>query len=170
MKELFSLESDRIRLIEASPDDADFIIDLVNQEGWLKYIGDRKIHDQDSALEYINKGLCDSYQKNGFGLWIVILREFNVPIGICGFLQRDFLDSPDIGFAFLSHFEKQGYAIEAASRCIRYGQEKLGFSTIHAITHPNNIKSQGLLDKLGMHFSEILIDQNGAYLFTLHLS
>jgi RimJ/RimL family protein N-acetyltransferase len=167
LKTPFSIESERLRLIEAKEENANFIIDLTNQEGWIKYIGDRNIRDETAALHYISQ-LHESYLKNGFGLWIVLLKDLNLPIGICGFLQREYLEVPDIGFAFLSGHEGQGYAIEAARHCINYGFAKLGLSTVHAITTPDNERSQRLLKKLGMTLTKTLEEQNGVHLYTLH--
>lgn len=161
--------SHRLALAEVSDEDIDFIIHLVNQPGWIKYIGDRKIYDKEAALNYIDRGIRANYSNLGYGLWKVILKEIDTPIGICGFLKRDYLHHPDIGFAFLEEFEGQGYAFESAQACIEYAKAELNFNKIHAITKAENQRSIRLLEKLGMIFSSILADHDNLHLYTMNL-
>lgn len=127
--------------------DASFILELVNTPGWLKFIGDRGIHTTDAAVKYLEEGPRKSYANHGFGLLKVSLG--NTPIGMCGLLQRDYLPSPDLGFAFLPGYEGKGYAYEAAHSYMRFIQQEHPFTEIHAITVPENERSIRLLEKLG---------------------
>lgn len=85
-------ETERLIFRELILDDAGFIFELLNTEGWLKYIGDRNIKTVEDAKNYIVNGPLASYQKNGFGLWLVIEKATNTSIGLCGLLQRDYFD------------------------------------------------------------------------------
>ncbi len=146
----YILQKDRLRLRELTWDDAAFIVALVNTPGWLTYIGDRNIKTEEQAREYLTNGPMKSYVENGFGLWLVELKETVQPIGMCGLLRRDYLDHPDIGFAFLPDYQGKGYAYEAAEATISFAKEKLNIPTICAITLPNNKSSIKLLEKIGM--------------------
>ena len=95
-------------------DDAPFILGLLNDPDFLRYIGDRGVRTLDDAAAYITNGPLASYARHGFGLYLVSLGDTGVPIGISGVLRRDTLPDPDIGFAFLPGFRRQGYALEAA--------------------------------------------------------
>jgi len=96
----------------------------------------------------------DSYARNGFGLCLTQLKEGEVPIGICGLVKREGLEDVDIGYAFLPQFWSKGYATEAASAIMDYGQNVLGLSRIVAITAPDNEGSIRVLEKLGLRFEK----------------
>ncbi|MEM6687527.1 MAG: GNAT family N-acetyltransferase, partial [Bacteroidota bacterium] len=108
------LETKRLRLREFSRNDAEFVLALVNTPSWIRYIGDRKIRTPGQAEEYIQETLQKSYAKNGFGLWLMELKETEIPIGMCGLVDRKTLDNVDICFALLPEYYRNGYTYEAA--------------------------------------------------------
>lgn len=134
--------------------DAPFILELVNSPGWLEFIGDRGIRSIAGAKNYIKNGPLASYQKNGFGLYRVILKECKISIGMCGLLKRYSLPGPDIGFAFLPAYTGNGYALEAASAVLHHAHEVLKLEKILAITVEANSRSVQLLSKLGFRFEK----------------
>ena len=162
-------ESDRLILREFRIDDASFIIRLVNTPGWLQFIGDRKIHTVQDAIRYLSNGPIQSYAENGWGLWAVILKETSTPIGMCGLLQREELNEPDIGFALLPEFYKKGFGHEAASATLTYGKDVLKLNKIVAITSPQNDRSIHLLQKLGFNFESerMLTEDKMVFLYSL---
>ncbi|KAA2215851.1 GNAT family N-acetyltransferase [Maribacter flavus] len=119
----------------------------------MEHIGDRGIISLTDAAAYIEYSLLASYRERGFGLWMVSVKDTNAPLGICGFLKRDYLDAPDIGFAQLPQFEGFGYMLEACRSVMDYGVSPLNFPKVLALTTSDNVRSQRLLSKLG--FSEI---------------
>jgi RimJ/RimL family protein N-acetyltransferase len=147
------LETERLRLREFTPEDASFIIELVNSPGWLKYIGDRNIKTTDQARAYLENGPIKSYHDNGFGLWMVENKVINTPIGMCGILKRETLEHLGLGFAFLPEYMGKGYAFEAATATLTFAKEKLNVQTLCAITVPDNQNSIKLLQKVGMRFN-----------------
>lgn len=150
------LETKRLRLREFTHIDADFILKLVNTPSWIKYIGDRNIHTEGVAEEYIQENLRRSYANNGFGLWLMELKETKIPIGMCGLVKRDSLDDIDIGFALLPEYARKGYTFEAAKATIKYAKDTLNIEKIVAITDAKNTASIGLLNKIGLHFEKEL--------------
>lgn len=148
------LETERLRLREFTPEDASFIIELVNSPGWLKYIGDRNIKTTDQARTYLENGPIKSYHDNRFGLWMVENKVINTPIGMCGILKRETLEHLDLGFAFLPEYMGKGYAFEAATATLTFAKEKLNVQTLCAITVPDNQNSIKLLQKVGMRFNK----------------
>lgn len=137
-----------IRNLEQS--DSSFIFTLLNDPDWVKYIGDRNIKSITDAENYITNGPQKSYKTHGFGLWCVQLNETEKPIGLCGFLKRDNLEDPDIGFALLKEECGKGYAKEAALACINYYRDHFNYRQLNGITTRANIKSKSLLTSLGM--------------------
>ena len=146
-------------------DDADFILRLVNDADWLRFIGDKKVANAEQAKAYIETGPRVMYRQQGFGLNRVALRENDTPIGICGLLQRETLQYSDLGFAFLPSFRRQGYACEAARAVLQDGFENFEMSCIAAILNPANQPSARLLEKLGFRLDKkIQMEPNQAQL------
>ncbi|MEM9648759.1 MAG: GNAT family N-acetyltransferase [Bacteroidota bacterium] len=140
----------RLLIQEANVNDTAFFLELLNTPSWIKFIGDRGVKTKKQAQDYIQNSLVHSYETNGFGLFKMVLRATTEPIGICGFIQRDYLDHPDIGFAILPAYEGQGYTYEACSSLMEYAKQELNIGTILGITTPTNTKSQNLLAKIGL--------------------
>jgi RimJ/RimL family protein N-acetyltransferase len=146
------LETERLILRHLSTEDAEFILRLLNDPSWLRFIGDKGVRTIEDACSYILQGPVEMYSRLGFGLYLVELKEEAASIGICGLIKRDSLEDVDIGFAFLPKFWGQGYAYEAASAIMEYGRNALGLQRIVAITSADNDSSVKLLEKLGFRF------------------
>ena len=146
------LETERLVLREFTIHDTQFIIELLNSPGWLKYIGNRNIETEEQAAIYLQNGPLKSYEVNGFGLSLVVMKNNNTPIGMCGILKRDNLDNPDIGFAFLPDFTGKGFAFEIANATMNFAKDTLLLPKILAITVPTNQPSINLLEKIGLKF------------------
>jgi len=143
-------ETRRVVVRPLTLDDAPFIWELLNDPDFIANIGDRGVRTVDDACGYLTRGPMAMYARLGFGLWCVELRATQTPIGICGLLQRDWLDDMDLGFAFLPAFRGTGYAFEAASAVLAYALDTLAASRVTAIVSPHNTKSVVLLGRLGM--------------------
>jgi RimJ/RimL family protein N-acetyltransferase len=146
------LDTDRLALSRLELEDAAFILELVNDPDWVRYIGDRGIHTEDAARDYISSGPQAMYARFGFGLYRVELRSDGTPIGLCGLIKRDWLEDVDIGFALLPAFRGHGYAYEAATATLGHGRSTLGLERIVAIVAPDNEDSVRLLQRLGLRF------------------
>ena len=154
------LETERLILREIVETDAEFILDLLNQPSFIKYIGDRNVRTAEQAREVIEKRYRQSYLEHGFGFYTVELKENDAPIGFCGFVKRDFLPDVDFGFAFLPQYEGKGYAFESAHALMKYGRDVLGLNRLLAITTPDNERSGRLLAKLGFKFESLIETPN----------
>ena len=156
------LKTERLLIAEADHNDAEFIVQLLNSDTWLKFIGDKGVKTKKQALTYIDESLIGSYKKNGFGLYKLCLQPSKTPIGLCGFLQRDYLAHPDIGFALLPEFEGQGLMFEASRALINYAESTLKFECVLAIVLPSNGKSCRLLEKIGLQKSGTVTPTTGS--------
>ena len=150
------LETERLIIRYLSDDDAEFMLELLNDPAFIQNIGDRKIRSLDGAKIYIQNGPVASYAKHGFGLYLVQLKETGESIGMCGLIRRDQLDDVDIGYAFLPKFWSKGYAIESAQAVKQHARNVIGLKRIVAITDPNNDGSIRVLEKLGMKFEKMV--------------
>lgn len=149
------LETARLTLRRLTPEDAPFILELVNEPSWLQFIGDKGVHTLDDARGYIQNGPMDMYARLGFGLYLV-QRKDAAPMGICGLIKRPTLEDVDIGFAFRPAFWGQGYARESAAAVLDQGRDAFKLKRIVAITSPGNLSSIRLLEKLGFQFEREL--------------
>jgi len=145
------IRTQRLVLRELESSDADFILELLNESSFLRFIGDKGVRTPADAREYIRQGPIDSYARNGFGLYLTTLGE-GAPVGICGLVKREGLIDPDVGFAFLSRYQLQGYATEAAAAVVAHGWQALNLRRIVAITATENAGSIAVLEKIGLQF------------------
>lgn len=150
------IETDRLILRKLSVDDAEFILDLLNQPSFIHYIGDRGVRTLEDAKRYILAGAVTSYERFGFGLYLTQLAEGQIPIGICGLVKRDSLKDADVGFAFLPQYWSKGYALESATAVLGYARNTLGLKRILGITTPDNLGSIRVLEKAGLKFERII--------------
>jgi ribosomal-protein-alanine N-acetyltransferase len=162
------VETERLVVRELVEDDAEYILELLNTPSFIKYIGDRGIRTADDARTFIETRYRQSYRDHGYGLFAVDLRSDGTPVGMCGFVRRDSLPGPDIGFAFLPEHERKGYGFESASAVVRYGRDALGFTELYAITSVDNDASGRLLTKLGFAFSKLIDTPEGETIKLFH--
>ena len=148
--------TERLALLPLMVDDASFIFQLVNTQGWIQFIGDRNILNVDLSKIYIQQ-LLDNVNIN---YWVVHLKKEKIPVGVVTMIKKDYLPFHDIGFAFLEKYQGKGYAFEATERIISYAMNELKMENIAAVTNLENIRSIQLLEKLGLHFHDI-IENNG---------
>jgi len=147
-----TLTTARLRVRALGEGDADFLVALLNDRGFLQYIGDRGVRDRAQAIRYLHAGPLASYAAHGVGLCLVQRRQDDAQVGICGLLRRDGLADVDLGFAFLPEHRGHGYALEAAQAVLHYGLHQLQLPRVVAIVDPANERSIALLVKLGMQF------------------
>jgi RimJ/RimL family protein N-acetyltransferase len=148
--------TERLALRQLTLDDAAFIRELLNEPGWLRFIGDRGVRTLEDARAYLERVPMTLYAKHGFGLYAVERRADGAPIGMCGLIRRDVLPDPDIGFALLSRHEGHGYALEAAQGVVRHAREDVKLRRLAAIVNPDNERSIRLLARLGMRFERTI--------------
>ena len=145
-----SFLTERLSLTALNLTDAKFIFELVNTEGWLTYIGDRKIHLLEDAQSYIQKIMVNP----DISYWVVRLRQDDAPTGIISLITRDYLEHPDIGFAFLPSFTNNGYAYEATRIVLNHFIDNTEHPFMHGVTVVENTASINLLKKLGFQFQK----------------
>ena len=96
----------------------------------------------------------DTYRDEGLGFWTVERRSDGAVIGFCG-LKRGDAHNPiagevEAGWIIDKPFWRQGYAYEAMVAALEWGWANIRADRIYAITAAVNLKSQGLMERLGM--------------------
>jgi len=146
------LETERLLLTRLSYDHCEFIIELVNEPSFKQFIADKDVHSLEDARRYLREGPIGSYERLGYGLFLVTVKEAGIPAGICGLVKREEFDDPDLGFAFLVRYRRNGYASESAGAVLEYGFGELGLGRIVAMADPDNAPSVRLLESLGFAY------------------
>ena len=144
-----SLTTSRLKIRWLDLDDAAFIFHLVNDPDWIRFIGDKSVASLDDARDYLENGPLGMYRQYGFGLNRVALKDSDEPIGICGILKRETVPCPELGFALLPEFRRQGYAVEASRAVLEHAADDPALNDIAAIVSPHNQASAKLLATLG---------------------
>jgi RimJ/RimL family protein N-acetyltransferase len=150
------LKTRRLVLRELAESDADFVLELLNDADFLRFIGDRGVRTPESARHYILNGPVASYSRHGFGLYLVELADTGRALGMCGLVKRETLADVDIGFAFLPAHRAQGYATEAAAAVLAHGRDNFGLRRIVAIVAPDNERSANVLVKIGLGYERMI--------------
>ena len=151
-----ALETERLVLREFTADDAQFVLRLVNEPSFLRYIGDRGVRTLDDARRYIADGPVAGYARDGHGLMRAVRKSDGAGVGMCGVLKRDTLPDPDIGFSFFPEYWSQGYAFESAGAVMGHARGTLRLGRILAITTKDNEPSMRLLGRLGFRFDRMI--------------
>jgi RimJ/RimL family protein N-acetyltransferase len=146
------LETDRLLLTRLSYDHCEFIVELVNEPSFKRFIGDKDVNSLQDARRYLAEGPIGLYERFGYGMFLVTVKDSDTPAGICGLLKREGFDDPDLGFAFLKRFRNLGFATESAQAVLKHGFEDLGLRRIIAMADPENEPSVSLLHKLGFEY------------------
>lgn len=151
-----TLVTDRLVLREldpADPADRRFVLELVQDPGFVRHIADLGITDEAGAADYVERACARFYRERDFGMQAVCLRgpddAAGEPTGILGLLERPVLPAPDLGFAFLARHRRQGYGREAGEACLADARARLGLDRVLAVTGEDNVASLALLGRLG---------------------
>ncbi len=169
---ILNIETPRLSLSGLDYTHAAFICELVNSDGWLRFIGNRNVYTTSDALQYIEKINSDVQVT----YWVVTSRDTGEAAGIVTYIKRDELELPDVGFAFLPRYEGKGLACEAVKSILDAVIFKDEAAQVLATVLPQNEKSVKLIKKLGFVFQQELIRPEGvvqvfrltADLFHLH--
>src|SRR5580692_813791 len=83
------LATERLRLRHLRAGDAGFMLTLLNEPAYYRFIGDKGVRTPDAARDFIRNKIAASYESNGFGLYLVELNAAATPLGICGLVRRE---------------------------------------------------------------------------------
>ena len=94
------------------------------------------------------------FDKHGFGLFALEKLSTKEFIGYAGFMvpsfESYFTPCIEIGWRLRKEDWGKGYATEAAKACLHYGFETLGFNKIYSFTSTINLRSEKVMQAIGM--------------------
>ena len=147
-------QTERLIIRQFELTDASFIVELLNDEKFIKNIADKQVRNQEDAMNYMIDGPMATYKTFGFGLYMLELKDSNTPIGMCGLLKRDNLEYADLGFSLMPEFYLQGYAKEASLAVLAEAKNTHKLNKVSAVTALYNTASNHLLKSLGFVFNK----------------
>jgi len=146
------LETERLILRELEVTDAENFWKLNSDIEVIKHTGDSSFKSIEQAKIFLQN--YQDYKTNGFGRWVVVIKESLEFIGWCGLKLNEEKDI-DIGFRFFRKHWNKGYATESAMAVIDYGFKHLGMEEIIGRSAMENVASVKVLKKLNMKFLKI---------------
>ena len=144
-----NMETERLVLRELKEADTEYLHAILSDPESMQY------YPAPFSLEQTRKWIqwnLENYQKYGFGLWAVILKESNLFIGDCGITMQNINGSikPEIGYHIKKEYACRGYATEAAGACMEYAFADLGIERLYSYMKYTNVPSQRVAQKNGM--------------------
>lgn len=161
----------RLQFRLPAPTDAAFVLRLMTDPDWIRFIGDRGLKNVDDARRTIEDRLLAHFREHGHGLWVVSERTRpDHALGLCGLLRRAELEAMDLGYAFLPEGRGRGLAREAATATVDHAFGPLDQETVLAICQPDHRASIRVLESLGFTFDRPTHSPEGEALscFVLH--
>jgi len=152
--------TDRLEFRPLGLDDLDDLAALLGDPVVMRYYP--RVRDRAEARDWItwNQGL---YERVGYGLWAVTLRETGEFVGDCGLTPQEVEGVTDVEVGYHVRADRQGhgYATEAAAACHDHARDVLGVSRLIAIIHPENVPSQRVAEKIGLRYERDATSSDG---------
>lgn len=135
------LETERLYLRKMNQSDFKYLCKILQDEETM-YAYEGAFNDEE-VQEWLDRQIS-RYQKWGFGLWAVVLKETDEMIGQCGLTMQPWNDKEvlEIGYLFQRKYWHKGYATEAAIACKKYAFEVLNAHEVCSIIRDTNVASQ----------------------------
>jgi RimJ/RimL family protein N-acetyltransferase len=148
------IKTNRLFLRELTEEDNVSLLTLFSDPLAMKYFPSTKNIEQ--VDEWISKNV-ESYSSNGYGLYLIILKDTLEPVGYCGLILQKDVDDKDeveIGYGLIREYWHKGYASEAAIECKKYGFEKLKIEKLISLIRPENKPSINVAIRNGMSWQK----------------
>jgi [ribosomal protein S5]-alanine N-acetyltransferase len=145
-----TLATDRLVLRPIVVDDATALHRISNEPAVRRYLWD----DEPVQKVTIRNMISDSgvmFADKGIGLFGVRRRGTGNLIGLCGFVQLEGMEEPELAYELTQSVWGQGLATEMSRVCLRHAFEEEGLERVIAGADPENVASQRVIEKLGMN-------------------
>ncbi len=149
------LETSRLRLREFVPQDADALAAVLGDPVAMQYYP--AAFDRKGVEEWIVKNI-GRYQRDGHGLWAMMLKDSGELIGDCGCTLQEVegTNHIEVGYHVRRDLWSKGYATEAARACMEYAFKSLGVRQVISIIRPENMQSIRVAEKNGMTCGKVV--------------
>lgn len=159
------IETDRIFLRPFCIGDIEPFAKICANPKVMRYIGDGKPISFDIVTEKILEWI-ELYEKQKYGLMVLIEKEANKLIGFCGLIHQtvEEVEYIELGYRLDEAYWGKGIATEAAMAVRDYAFNVLYIPMLISIIHNQNHASKHVAKKVGMklmkqtHFKNVLVD------------
>ena len=142
------LETPRLILREFVPDDIDALARVISDRETMRFYP--APFDRTGVREWISRNRR-RYQRDGHGLWAMVLKTTSEMVGDCGLVRQQVDDSEEIeiGYHLRRDLWGRGLASEAAIACRGYGFAQLRVDRLVSLIRPENLPSRRVAVKNG---------------------
>jgi len=150
MKSNILLETERLILREATPDDLELMVPLNADPLVMRYIGNGSVFTREQSLARLKRmrRIYEIYP--GLGMWIGEEKPTRRFVGTYALIYIPGTAEVEVGYRLHQHAWGRGLATEGSRALVRYGMFELGINRIVGLTHPENQASQNVLMKSGL--------------------
>lgn len=148
---MFSIETKRLQLRLFQPSDIPLYYTLVHSDpDVMRFITGTPLSAERSQA-MLEKFMHHQAQY-GFSVWAVTDKATSEVIGHGGLFTLPTQLDVEVDYGFARAHWGKGYATEAARAILRFGFEEAKLNQIYALSFPENIASQRVMQKLGMTY------------------
>ena len=143
------IETERLILREYTPDDFDALYEIMSDPETMRHYP--APFDAERTRRWIAWNL-ENYEKYGFGLWAVVLKETGEFIGDCGVTIQN-IDGellPEIGYHIHKKYWRRGYAKEAARAARDWVFTHTDYDAVYSYMKYTNVASYSTAVANGM--------------------
>jgi ribosomal-protein-alanine N-acetyltransferase len=142
------LTSERLQLRPGRIEDLTAVHQLWSDAGVRRFLFDDRTPSLEEARTFLERSVA-SFQRYGFGLWLVFRKGAPELIGFAGLLEAA-TPVPNLIYGIRADLWDDGLASEAAREVLRYALEDLKLAKVAADVDEPNAASVRVLEKLGM--------------------
>lgn len=152
------IDSDRLFLREMTMDDFDALYKVLADKEIMQHYP--YTFDEERVRAWIQRNM-DRYEKFGFGLWAVCLKETGEMIGDCGLTLQNIEGEmlPEIGYHIRADQQRKGYAREAAAAVRDWAFANTDYPALYSYCKYTNVPSYKTAEAIGMHFEKEYTDE-----------
>jgi len=148
----FNLETEHLKFRELTPDDLDFMAEMLADAEVMRYYPKRLTRDL--SAEWIDRQMA-RYKTDGYGLWLATEKATGTKVGQIGLVKQTVNGAEECEVGYLLHrtFWRRGYATEGALACRDYAFKTLHKPRVISLVRPENLPSHGVAKNLGMEIA-----------------
>ena len=146
-----TIATKRLTLRAFTPADAGPLYRILAEMDILRYWPTTNSPSRQQVRKLIDHQL-QHWEEHRLGWWAVEPRSGDRLIGWSGLQHLPETNEVEVAYLLSRAWWGRGLATEAATACLHYGFVELGLDRIIGLTHPDNIGSQRVLEKVGLIF------------------
>lgn len=169
-----TIDMQRIQLRRFCHSDSDDMLKNWISDSEIQSLLSEPIYTTKQELAELLKKYIESYEKQDYYRWAIVLKETNECIGQIAFFLIDNKNHfGEIEYCIGKKFQRKGLATECTKTLINFGFEKIQLNKIQICHKSNNEPSKRVIEKCGFKYEGTLRDffyMEGEYVDRLYYS